>query len=68
VFWARAAAKRRQFRYPSALFNRAGQIQLVIAGGVFGYAKFMRIVTPFPRVQCNNMNFFSSSRKIFAPV
>jgi hypothetical protein len=36
-------------------------------GGIFGYAKFMHIVTAFMCVQCN-MNFFSSSRKIFAPL
>jgi hypothetical protein len=35
---------------------------------VSGYAEFMRIVSAFTRVQCNNVNFFSSSRKDFAPL
>jgi hypothetical protein len=36
--------------------------------GVSGYAEFTHIVAAFTRVQCNNVNFFSSSRKDFAPL
>jgi hypothetical protein len=62
-----AAAKHRQFRYLCAAFQPRPPNSTHDCGSIFGYAKFMRIVAAFTRVQCN-MNFFSSSRKIFAPL
>jgi hypothetical protein len=64
---AAGAAKHRKFPALSASIQpyRSGSTHDCV--GVFSYAKFTPGAETVMRVQCN-MNFFSSSRKIFAPV
>jgi hypothetical protein len=65
---ARVAAKTRRFPYPGAAIRRHRPISTHDCEDSFGYAKFTPIAPAIARVQCNIMNFFSSSRKVFAPV
>jgi hypothetical protein len=72
VLAARSGPTRRVKTPPIALPERGSSTPRSSSthdcGDDFGYAKFTQIAPPNDiRVQCN-MNFFSSSRKIFAPV
>jgi hypothetical protein len=62
---ARVAAKARR----AALFNLGSQPQppIAMARSDFGYTKFTRTVTALYALQ-RNMDFFSSSRKVLAPL
>jgi hypothetical protein len=50
------------------LFNSTSQSQLMIAGMFLDIRNLRELLPAFTRVQCSNMNFFSSSRKVFAPL
>jgi hypothetical protein len=64
---ADATSKHRQFLDLGAVTQLQRPRSTHDCGIDFGYAKFMHIATAFTRVQCN-MNFFPSSRKVFAPL
>jgi hypothetical protein len=66
---ARAASKKTAGSpLRAAPFNSTGQSQLMIAGMPLDMGNLRKLPPAFTRVQCNNMNFFSSSRKVFAPL
>jgi hypothetical protein len=50
------------------LFNSTSQSQLMIAGVFLDIRNLRGLLPAFTRVQRSNMNFFSSSRKVFAPL
>jgi hypothetical protein len=65
---ARPASKTAGSPVRAPPFNATGQSQLMIAGMFLDIRNLRGLPPAFTRVQRSNMNFFSSSRKVFAPL